>query len=323
MRRGEARTLGGTTMRIRHAAVLIAICVVAACDQKATAQWQLADAIPASAPGNCVSPNARERSLLELAVSAIEQSGGDNPSWLDIGAQRYLARHQFRIEGGHGVAICTPDEVLKRVAAAFEARKGLGKGRLVEYQLELAARLPARSRYVVEAVGKSAFNLQVQESDVFKQKDIRPYARTVLASFGHDADAFKALAYEQMSMEDSMGTGAAQVAAATGHPDALPKIERMIEDALADVPVDKVVPRAKRDRLYELAWAIYFAGDAGKAHTKPIHAMMNRKVQSWAPPFGMVELRPKRLCGVLARIEGAESIKPYAFCFDEKVPLEQ
>jgi hypothetical protein len=291
--------------------------------QTASAKWELADALPPFAPSNCVPPNARERSLLDLAASAIEQVGDDNPNWLDIGAQKYLARPQFRNEGGRRVAVCTPDEILRRVASAFDARKGLGKGRLVEYQLELAARLPIRNRYVVDAVGKSAFSSQVQESDVFRQRDIRPYARTILASFGQEAKAFQALAYQQMSIEDSMGTGAAQVAAATGHAGALPRIERMMQKALASVPADKAVPRAKRNRLYELAWAIYFAGEPGKAHTRPIHTMMHRKVQSWAPPFGMVELRPKRLCAVLAQIEGAESVKPYAFCHDEKVPLEQ
>jgi hypothetical protein len=310
-------------MRTRLAAVLTALYLTAACDHKPTVQWQLAAAVPPNAPSACVSPNERERSLLELAVSAIEQSGEGNPNWLDIGAQKYLARHQFRREGSHYIAVCTPAEVLRRVASAFEVRKGLGKGRLVEYQLELAFRLPTRSTNVVEAVGKSAFSSQVQESDIFKQRDIRPYARTVLASFGREAQAFQALAYEQMSMEDSMGTGAAQVAAATRHPGALPRIERMMEEALADVPVDGVVPRAVRDRLYELAWAIYFAGDAGKAHTKPIHLMMNRKVQSLAPPFGIVELRPKRLCNILAGIEGAESLKLYAFCLDDNVPFEQ
>jgi hypothetical protein len=315
-------------MGTRHPAVLLVICAIAAYAPKATAQsasakWELADALPPFAPSICVSPNARERSLLDLAASAIEQVGEDNPNWLDIGAQKYLARHQFRNEGGRRVAVCTPDEILRRVAAAFDVRKGLGKGRLVEYQLELAARLPVRNRYIVEAVGKSAFSSQVQESDIFKQRDIRPYARTVLASFGGEAKAFQTLAYEQMSIEDSLGTGAAQVAAATGHPSALPRIERMMQDALRALPAEKVVPRGRRDRLYELAWAIHFSGDAGKAHTKPIHTMMQRKVQSWAPPFGMVELRPKRLCGVLARIEGADSVKPYGFCLDEKVPFEQ
>ena len=303
--------------------------MIAAYAHKATAQsasgkWELANALPPFAPSTCVPPNARERSLLDLAASAIEQVGEDNPNWLDIGAQKYLARHQFRSEGGlRRVAVCTPDDILRRVAVAFDIRKGFGKGRLVEYQLELAARLPVRNRYIVEAVGKSAFSVQVQESDIFKQRDIRPYARTVLAGFGGEAKAFQVIAYEQMSIEDSLGTGAAQVAAATGHPDALPRIGRMMQNALAAIAADKVVPRATRDRLYELAWAIYFSGDAGKAHTKPIHTMMQRKVQSWAPPFGMVELQPKRLCGVLARIEGSDSVKPYAFCLDEKVPLEQ
>jgi hypothetical protein len=291
--------------------------------QSEKAKWELANALPPYTPSECVAPNARERSLLELAVSVIETVGEDNINSLDIGAQKYLARNQFRSEGTRRVAVCTPDDILRRLAAGFDMRKGFGKGRLVEYQLELAARLPTRSPYIVEAVGKSAFNANIQESDTFRRRDIRPFARTVLAGFGAESRAFQALAYEQMSIKDSLGTGAAQVAAATGHPDALPRIERMMQETLAAIPADKAIPRATRDRLYELAWAINFSGDSGRRHTKPIHVMMQRKVQSWAPPFGIVELRPKRLCGVLRRIEGADSVKPYVFCLDEKVPFEQ
>jgi len=126
-----------------------------------------------------------------------------------------------------------------------------------------------------------------------------------------------------MSIQSAMGTGASQVAAAAGHPDALPRVAQMMEEAISAVPVNRAIPRDKRNRLYELAWAIYYSGDAGKRYTKPIHEIMHRKVESWAPPFGMVELSPKRLCEVLRRIEGDGSIQQYAFCTDDGVPLEQ
>jgi hypothetical protein len=240
-----------------------------------------------------------------------------------MGAQRYLSHYPFRQDGKNRVAVCIPESILKRVAAAFILRKGLGKGRLVEYQLELASRLPFRSDDIVDAVGQSAFNKNFQQSDVFPRRDIRPLARTVLASFGKQAKPYEKVAYEQVSIETSMGTGAAQVAAAAGHPDALPRIQRMMEEAVSAVPSDRPIPRATRDRLYELAWAIYYSGEAGKKHTKPIHQIMQRQVESWAPPFGMVALRPKRLCSVLKLIEGDESLGAYTFCKDEKVPLEQ
>jgi len=159
-------------------------------------KWELADALPPFTPSTCVPPNQRERSLFDLAASAIEQGDQEIANWLEIGAQKYLAKHQFRTEGGRRVAICTPDEIFRKVETAFEARKGLGKGRLVEYQLELAARLPSRNQYIVEAIGKSAFNPHAQESDIFKQRDIRPFARTILATFGGEAKAFQTLAYE-------------------------------------------------------------------------------------------------------------------------------
>lgn len=314
-------------MRRIFAIALVLSIILSALVQKANGQsasdkWELADAFPPFSPAKCLTPNARERSLLDIAASAIEKTG-DDISWLDIGAQKYLAHNQFRTVEGRGVAVCTPEDILRRVAAAFDSRKAVGKGRWVEYQLELAARLPTRSRAIVEAAGNSAFNQVPQESDIFRRRDIRPFARAVLASFGPEARPFQAMAYQQMSIADSMGTGAAQVAAASGHPNALPRIERMMDETLAAIPAEKAIPRNTRNRLYELAWAIRFSGDAGKGHTKPIHKMMHRRVQSWAPPFGMVDLQPKQLCGILSHIEGADSLKAYPFCLDDKMPLEQ
>jgi hypothetical protein len=315
-------------MRNGQTFLAVALCLTTGCSpdkpaQSASQKVELADALPPNVPSNCVSPNPRERSMLDLAASVIEKTGEGDLNWLDIGAQKYLSRNPFRRDGAHTVAVCIPDDILNRVSQAFISRKGFGKGRLVEYQLELALRLPNRSRYIVEAVGQSAFNTNVQQSETFNRRDIRPFARTVLAGFGAQSKEFGNIAYEQMSSKTSMGTGAAQVAAAAEHPNALPRIEQMMEEALSAVPSDKAIPRDTRDRLYELAWAIFISGEDGKRYTKPIHKIMQKKVESWAPPFGMVEIYPKRLCGVLRRIEGNDSVKPYAFCRDEKIPFEQ
>lgn len=289
----------------------------------ATEKWEYADAFPPFRFGSCVAPTERERAIFTLAAIAIELGDPDDTSWLDIGAQKFLASGQSRAVNDRRMAVCEPDEILRRVSEAVATRQGFGKGRLVEYQLTLASKLPNPSPHIVEAVGQSAFSSQVQPSDTFRFRDIRPFARSVLAVFGVHAKSYGTIAYEQMSMATPMGTGAAQVAAAVRHPNALLRINRMIEEALAAVPAGMAIPRNTRDRLYELAWAIYFSGDEGKKYTAPIHKIMERKVETWAPPFGMVEGRPKRLCRVLAKIEGDEVLKRYPFCLDEKVPLEQ
>ena len=296
--------------------------LVCGCSEPAAQKWELVNAMLSGALQDCVPPNERERARFELAAAAVE-TGGDNPDWLDIGGQKFLATAHARAEGTRRVPVCIPDDVLKRAADGLAARKAPWRGRLADYQLELAARLPARSEHIVDAVAKSAFNERPQESDLLRGRDIRPLARTALASFGMQSAPYGNRAFEQISIKDSMGTGAAQVAAAAGHPEALPRIQQMMEQALSAVQADKAVPWHTRNRLYELAWAIAYAGEAGKKHTRPIHHLMQRKVESWAPPFGMLELQPKRLCSVLKRIEGGDAIKAYPFCLDEKVPFEQ
>jgi hypothetical protein len=312
-------------MRLSHAVLALALGMTGGCSphtsgRSASEEWEFADALPAYAPGSCVQPDSRERSLFDLAASAIEQ-GEDHPNWLEIGAQKFLARPQFRSDSPRHVAVCMPEDVLRRVADALASRRGF-EGGLVEYQLELAFRLPTRSPYIVEAIGKSAFDPNIQPSDTFGRRDIRPFARTVLASFGEESKAFRNIAYGQMSINNSLGTGAAQVAAATGHPYALQRIEQMMEEALSAVPADKPIGRSKKNRLYELSWALAFSGAEGRKHTRPIHKMMQRNVESWAPPFGMLSLQPKSLCAILERIEGKDSTKASEFCADEKVPFD-
>jgi hypothetical protein len=61
------------------------------------------------------------------------------------------------------------------------------------------------------------------------------------------------------------------------------------------------------DRLYELAYAIAMGGRAAQAYAGPIYELLGRKVESWAPRFGMLELPPTRMCPVLEYIGGEEA----------------
>jgi hypothetical protein len=282
----------------------------------ADAKWELADALPDWLPGRraCVIADEQERRVFELAVSSLELASGDgSPGFLQLGAKRQLAAGVYRRDGKESIPVFFPEDIYDRASNSVSLQKEI-KYRLVDYELKLFARLPKRNPNIVKAVGQSAFNNTPQESDLFRSRDIRPYARTVLAAFGKEATDFSAIAYQQMSAADSLGTGAAQVAAASGHPDALPRIRKMMEDLIASVPADKALPYAVRNRLYELSYAIYFSGEGAKEYAAPIKAIMTRTVQSWAPPFGMVEIRPKRMCRLLEHIEGPAAIQGYDFC---------
>jgi hypothetical protein len=289
-------------------------------------EWKLAAAIPDLTASNCVAASPEERKVFELAADTLDLVAEQkNILWLGIGAQKFLGSG-LHLAGSAGsvrpVPICPPQDIYGRVSDTLTTSQGL-KGRLEEYQLRMVAKFPHRSEYIVDAVANSAFNEAPQESEFFKNQDIRPLARTVLAGFGKQALKYAAVAYDKMSPDDSLGTGAAQVAAATGYPGALDRIQKMMDDILSSVPDNRAVPWDARNRLYELAYAIYRGGDDAKQHTAPIRSLMKRKVESRAPPFGMVELSPGRMCDVLQRIEGAASSEEYQFCRDDKFPLEQ
>src|SRR5262249_38953438 len=136
---------------------------------------------------------------------------------LDIGAQKFLSVGLNRAGSVRPVPVCPPQDIYGRVSDTLTASRGL-KGRLAEYQLEMISKFPRQNEYIVDAVANSAFNEKAQESEIFKNQDIRPFARAVLAGFGKQASKYSAAAYDKMSSGDSLGTGAAQVAAATGHP---------------------------------------------------------------------------------------------------------
>ncbi|WP_124629041.1 hypothetical protein [Burkholderia sp. Bp9012] len=273
----------------------------------------------------CVSANIKESEHFEIAASTLEHIDPHSPDWLAIGAERALSQDLHRSSPGQlGPRVCSPPAIYARVAAAF-AGKPI-KGAFDFYEVELASRMQSPPAEVVDAVARVAFDPRPVIGDGIDGQvkgDIRPIARTTLAGFGHESARYASTAFEQISSASSIGTGAAQVAAAGGHPGALSRIESLMNQLLATVPDDKPIPLATRDRLYELAWGIYFSGESAKDHVTPIIRLMGRQVQSGAPPFGIVSLHPKRMCEVLSKIYGDDGrVKVnFPYCADE-TPFE-
>jgi hypothetical protein len=219
------------------------------------------------------------------------------------------------------VRVCAPRDIYLRVARLPIWQNEL-KNRVSETHLELFSKLPEVNDDIVNAVGRAAFDTQPLQG-IIRFKDIRPYARTILAGFGTRAAAYSAQAFDTMSNADSLGTGAAQIAVATRHPDVLPRVKLLMDELLSSVPADKTIPFNSRNRLYELAYAISLGGDDAKAYAAPVKTLMARKVQSWAGHYGMLDLRPKRMCAILERIEGSTAVEAYDFCIDPKTRFEQ
>ena len=144
----------------------------------------------------------------------------------------------------------------------------------------------------------------------------------VLAGLGAQAvKPWTQRALAEMSASDQLGTGAAQIAAASGEPEALAKVERLMADLLAATPRTKAIPRETRNRLYELAYGLGMAGEQAQPYAAPVTDLLSREVESWVPPFGMIALKPARMCAVARQIGGqiAATARTKDFCRAPKV----
>lgn len=217
---------------------------------------------------------------------------------------------------------CAPRELYDDVAEAAIAAGLFDRKFLTGPEIALARQIGPRDRRIVEAMVRTAFHGErIADSS---SPDRRAEARVVLAEFCASERSFASQAYEQMSADNQAGRAAARIAIACGEPRALPVVSGWMERMLSDTG-DRTIDRSTRDSIYDLAYALEMAGDAARPYAGPVVTLLGRKVQSWAPPFGMVELPPARMCAVAERIGGdvAAAAKAKPFCKKEPRTLEQ
>jgi hypothetical protein len=275
----------------------------------------------------CREPDAIEQRQHQLALEVLEVFNTDWLNPLQRGAIQHFA-YPWRQRRGAPTddksLPCPPLALHASVATAAIKAGVFRRPFLYADTISLAQQLGPRDPQIVQAVARSAFLDSIIPDDPFRA-DLRPYARLVLAECGSAAREWAGLAMAQVSAANQLGTGAAQVAVAGGAPEALPEVQRLMELLISATPRDKLIPRLTRNRIYELAFALGMAGEGAQPHAGPLVELLDRRVESWAPPFGMIGLPPARMCPVAERIGGgvAETARMKDFCVRRPKALEE
>lgn len=170
--------------------------------------------------------------------------------------------------------------------------------------LKLAFQLGPGDPVIVQAVGRHAFENRPIAEGVFA--DTRPLARSVLASFGTVARPWRDQALAQMSADDSLGTSAAQVAAASGDPEAIRQVADLLQKAVDAEPQDKAIGIKGGLRITELAFALGAAREQARPYAPMVIRLLNRDF-TIGSHFGALEMAPTSMCRVLSAIGGSDA----------------
>lgn len=271
----------------------------------------------------CVQPTSEEGKTFALAAEVLEQNLRAEGLWLDIGAEKFLAHGLYRaVDKGLSMPVCAPESIYSRAGKTIAQRRGLDV-HIERYQLELAARIPDPSPYIVDKIGEVAFTQEPHVERAWPYRDIRPVARSVLAAYGKHARNYLEVARTEMSDKDSLGTSASQIAGAAGDDSDLSKVEMLMSHRLASIPRERAISIDERNRLYELAYTFTYAGTRAIAHAGPVRTLMTRKVKSNATMFGLVDLYPKQMCHVLEAVGDFKALAEFDYCQDPKYPYPQ
>ena len=251
----------------------------------------------------CVEMNAEERAQEQLVVRVLSEFSLHDA--MNGVARNHLGYDRYRRENDKSVRLCPFKEFDDTIAKLALEQRVFNGSYFFDQALRLARRLGPRDEKIINGVATTAFSSKAIPSGSVSW-DIRPFARVVLAEFGNAAAPWAEQAFQAINTGDPLGTTAAQIAVAAGHPQAAAKVSGLMDDLLLRYPADPI-PRSVRNRFYDLAYALAVLGRDAVPHAKPIIRIMERKVESAAPPFGLVALRPRRMCSVLELIGGADA----------------
>jgi hypothetical protein len=185
--------------------------------------------------GRCRPADADEQRQHRLALEVLEVFDANWFNPLQRGVIKYFAdpwaqRRSAPSREDRSLP-CPPVELYDAVTKAAIKANVFGQRFLFEDAIRLAEQLGPRDPQIVDAVARSAFHDSVIPEDKFRA-DLRPYARLVLAEFGPVARKWAEQAMAQVSANDQLGTGAAQIAVAGGEPRALPEVQRLMAQSV-------------------------------------------------------------------------------------------
>ncbi len=249
----------------------------------------------------CTPPTPVQARRTALALEVL----GEFSRHADIydGALNVFGRPRNAEDLGPGEIFCVSEsqkDEVARLSVAADAWRGL----VGMTKLEVAFQLGPRDPVIVSSIARIAFEDRAIEDSY--SSDIRPFARTVLASFGATAAPWREQALSRMSEDGSLGTSAAQVAAASGDPEAVARVAALLQAAVDDEPADEAISVEAREHITELAFALGAAREKARPYTPIVLGLLNREF-TIGSHFGALELTPTSMCRVLRAIGGPEA----------------
>jgi hypothetical protein len=261
-------------------------------------QWRTSNDAMAVIGIDCSPLTPVQERRAELALKVLETFPRYNPIY--EGAMHvFAAPAELADDPSH--ASCIPEDMKQRVAVATVQSGVWERGRAGITRLRLARQLGPRDPIIVKDVVGIAFASEAVSDPAFT--DLRPEARSILASFGAAARPWKAVALREMGDGNSLATSAAQVAAASGDADAVTAVAGIL-DRLLKSEAGHVIPREKARRAVELAYALAAAGDKGRAYVELLRELLGRDIESFALQFGVIERKPNEVCRALELVGG-------------------
>lgn len=221
---------------------------------------------------------------------------------------------------GEKEKVCPPTQFYADIAKAAVSAGIFDAVFLDRDATALAHRIGPQDTRIVDAIIRTAFYPGViREGGDTTGRDVRSYARLALVDFCKTIPIPASRALQQMSYETQSGRAAARVAIACGSQEALPIVSGWMQQLL-DSAGRRVIDQYKAAALFDLAHALETAEARAQPYSGPIITLFDREIQSWAPPFGMLNISPIWLCAVARRIGGAviEKANTKDFCQNQK-----
>ena len=267
----------------------------------------------------CRPPDELEQQRNQLALQLLATFRPDD-TWSQL---RASAINQF-VYGNPGrkgekEKVCPPTHLYTDVAKAAVSAGIFNADFLDREATALAHRIGPQDSRIFDAIIRTAFHSGAIRIGGDPERDVRTDARLALVDFCKTIPVPAWRALQQMSYETQSGRASARVAIACGSQEALPIVSGWMQQLL-DSAGDGTIDQYRTAALFDLAHALETAEAKAQPYSVPIANLLDREIQSAAPPFGMLDLSPTRLCVVARRIGGAvaEKATTKPFCKNQR-----
>lgn len=234
--------------KTRNVILLTACALTSSCGYKSEAWRTSEDAIDVAYFRECKEPTNEQRNWVRLSLEVLETFPNDSEIYRGA-ALTFMRNDRW---------ICHDEAVDRRAAKALHKAQYFPRWIRSPRVLSVAHRLaPFDDRIVIE-LGRLAFAAEPVSNET--STDIRPRVRSILASLGPNvAIRWKQQALQEMNGDTPLGTGAAQIAAATHDAGAIRQVAALLHEKLPEEE-GKVLRRPENRRIIELAYALGAAG---------------------------------------------------------------